>query len=50
MTWQKQEQPLDEGFVAEAGANTMQQEREEDVYGFAVCGQLPLPRRGMERL
>ena len=38
---------LDEGFVAEAGAETMKKEREGS---FAVCGQLPLPGRTMERL
>ena len=35
---------LDEGFMAEARAETMQQERERGgVCSIAVCGQLPLP-------
>ena len=40
---------LDEGFVAEARAETMQQEREE-VRSFAVCSQLSPFGGGMERL
>ena len=41
---------LDEGFMAEARAETIQQESEEGVHSLAVCRQLPLPGRGMERL
>ena len=40
---------LDEGFMAEARAETVKQER-GGVCSFAVCGQLPLLGRGMERL
>ena len=39
---------LDEGFMAEARAETMKQER-GGVCSFAVCGQLPLLGRGIER-
>ena len=41
---------LDEGFMAEATAETMQQERGEVCAAFAVCGQLPLPGGRMEIL
>ena len=42
---------LHEGFMAEARAETVKQERERGgVCSFAVCGQLPLPCRAMERL
>ena len=34
---------LDKGFMAEARAKTMQQEREGGAHGIAVCGRLPLP-------
>ena len=35
---------LDEGFMAEARAKPMQQEREGDVCSFAVCGQASTAR------
>ena len=41
---------LDEVFMAEARAKTMQQEREVVYVAFAMCGQLPQPGKGMERL
>ena len=40
---------LDEGFMAQARAKTVQQEREE-VKSFAICSQLSLSGGGMERL
>ena len=40
---------LDEGFMAEARAETVQQDREE-VCSIAVCGQLPLLGRTMDGL
>ena len=40
---------LDEGFMAEVRAETVQQER-GGVRRLAVCGQLPLLRRRMEEL
>ena len=41
---------LDEAFMAEARANTMQQERDEVYVAFQIFGQLPLPGTGMEIL
>ena len=40
---------MDEGFMAEARAETLKQER-GGVCSFAVCGQLSLLGKGMERL
>ena len=40
---------MDEGFLEEARAETVKQER-GGVCGFAVCGELPLFSGGMERL
>ena len=42
---------LDEGFMAEARAETVKKERERvGVCSFAICGQLLLFSGGMERL
>ena len=41
---------LDEGFMAEARAKTVQQEREEVYAAFAVCSQLSLFAGRMEGL
>ena len=43
---------LDEGFMAETTAKTVQEERETErsACSFAVCGQLSLLGGGMERL
>ena len=41
---------LDEGFIAEASAETVQQEREEVYAAFAVCSWLSLLGGRMERL
>ena len=41
---------LDEGFMAEAGAKTMPQEREEVYVAMRCAAKLHLPGRAMERL
>ena len=41
---------LDEGFMAETSAKTVQQQRERSVCSPAVCGQFSLSGGGMERL
>ena len=46
----KAEAMLDEGFMAEARASTMRQEKRGGACGIAVCGQLPLFGGTMERL
>ena len=41
---------LDEGFMAEAKSKNNAAGERGGACGFAVCGQLPLLGRGMERL
>ena len=41
---------LDEGFMAEARAKAVQQEREELYAALQLCGQFSLSGREMERL
>ena len=46
----KENAMLDEGFMAETRAKTVQQEREGDVRGFAARSQISLFGGRMERL